>query len=303
MSIEKNKEKITATENNESKLENSDSEKLKTCFIIMPIADHPDYEAGHFDRVYNYLIKPACLNAGYRPIRADDSKASNMIMFDILKKIVECDMAICDLSSRNANVFYELGLRQAFNKKTILITDNKQPTPFDISSFRYLAYSPSLRVDTVNKEVPAISLMLKETENASEDDLNSIVKLLQIRPAKVDSIDLTKEESVIYNLLMKMQSQISRLSLREQNPNVFSNSEILSTQTKKLTSVEKENLVTFELVSQILPQKIYDLSFRFHGDDIGNLSTITEDELIFNLNGNLLVLPNNHKYRNEITAY
>lgn len=95
-------------------------QKIKTCFIIMPIADHDSYDKGHFDRVYEYLIKPACNKAGYTPIRADDSKASNMIMFDILKKIMECDMAICDLSSKNANVFYELGLRQAFNKKPFL---------------------------------------------------------------------------------------------------------------------------------------------------------------------------------------
>jgi len=68
-------------------------QKVKTCFVIMPIADHPDYEKDHFNRVYEYLIKPACVEAGYQPYRADDSKASHMIMFDILKKIMDCDMA------------------------------------------------------------------------------------------------------------------------------------------------------------------------------------------------------------------
>lgn len=106
---------------NKSETVNIETDNDKTCFIIMPIADHPDYEAGHFNRVYEYLIKPACIKAGYHPYRADDSKASHMIMFDILKKIMDCDMAICDLSSKNANVFYELGLRQAFNKKLSLL--------------------------------------------------------------------------------------------------------------------------------------------------------------------------------------
>ena len=39
--------------------------KLKTCFVIMPISDVDGYEKGHFIRVYDYLIKPACEIAGY----------------------------------------------------------------------------------------------------------------------------------------------------------------------------------------------------------------------------------------------
>lgn len=80
-------------------------EQKKKCFIIMPIADHKDYPDGHFSRVYEFLIKPACELAGLEPYRADDNKASDMIMIDILQKLIECDMAICDISSRNANVF------------------------------------------------------------------------------------------------------------------------------------------------------------------------------------------------------
>ncbi|MEQ4986897.1 hypothetical protein ABN080_05395 [Proteus sp. fly-1089] len=198
-----------ATSKKESKEKITDSDKIteqqeikkKTCFVIMPIADHPDYEKGHFKRVYEYLIKPACETAGYEPIRADDSKASHMIMFDILKKIVECDMAICDLSTKNANVFYELGLRQAFNKKTILITDGKEKTPFDILGFRHVTYSPNLRIDQTKIDIEEIKDMLLETESASQNDINSIVKLLEIEPAKIDYESLNNKESIFFNML------------------------------------------------------------------------------------------------------
>ena len=73
---------------------------LKSCFIIMPIADVPGYDSGHFNRVYNHIIKPACELAGFSPIRADDINSSNLIVVDILKKIIESDLAICDLSGR-----------------------------------------------------------------------------------------------------------------------------------------------------------------------------------------------------------
>ncbi len=42
---------------------------------------------------------------------------TNYIVIDILKKILESEFVLCDLSAKNPNVFYELGIRQAFNKK------------------------------------------------------------------------------------------------------------------------------------------------------------------------------------------
>ncbi|WP_205770589.1 hypothetical protein [Morganella morganii] len=208
------KTKSKTTEKNTDLIEEvseSDAPEQKTCFIIMPIADHPSYENGHFHRVYEYLIKPACENAGYKAIRADDSKASHMIMFDILKKIVQCDMAICDLSTKNANVFYELGLRQAFNKKTILITDGKEKAPFDISGFRYVQYSPTLRVDQCTQDINEITEMLNETTVASENDVNSIVKLLEIEPARITPKALSAEDSLLFNLVNSIEERLNRL--------------------------------------------------------------------------------------------
>lgn len=57
------------------------------CFIIMPIADHPDYKQGHFKRVYDDIFAPACEKAGYKPVRADDVAQTNLIHLDILVKI------------------------------------------------------------------------------------------------------------------------------------------------------------------------------------------------------------------------
>lgn len=206
--------------------------KQKTCFVIMPIADHPDYAPGHFDRVYNHLIKPACEMAGYKTLRADDAKASHMIMFDILKKIVECDMAICDLSSKNANVFYELGLRQAFNRKTILITDSITKTPFDITGFRYVKYSESLRVDTVQSDTLEINAMLQETDSAADDDINSIVNLLRIQPATVNKIELNSHESILFELIKNLDNKVSRLS-ESKNRSDYSTRRIFAKPTAK----------------------------------------------------------------------
>lgn len=196
-------------------------QKDKKCFAIMPIADHADYDNGHFTRVYNHLIKPACEQAGFSAVRADDAKASHMIMFDILKNIVECDMAICDLSSKNPNVFYELGLRQAFNKKTILITDGRTTTPFDITGFRYVKYDPSLRIDTVMNDVNEIAAMLKETDEASEDDINSIVKLLRLQPAKLEHVQLNEQDTMMFRMIQRLDDKMSRIEDSQKKQSKF----------------------------------------------------------------------------------
>lgn len=282
----------------------SDAAEIKKCFVIMPIADHPDYESGHFDRVYEYLIKPACITAGYTPIRADDTKASNLIMFDILKKITECDMAICDISSRNANVFYELGLRQAFNKKTIMITDGLLPAPFDISAFRYVPYSPTLRVDTVEKEKPAIVDMLRETQNLPEDDVNSIIKLLQIQPAKVDNINLNPELTVFYDMFLRLQAQISEIKNTSRNgitPQTLSLKKGTLLTPANTEHVSFSGLSLFTLLNSF-PEKIGLQEYGFNGKYLGNIEMLGPEEITFINEDGKISIPRNNKTLSEILA-
>ncbi|MBL0865055.1 hypothetical protein G5647_01360 [Pectobacterium carotovorum] len=200
----------TNTAKPEEKESQAQPEKKKTCFVIMPIADVAGYDTGHFTRVYHHIIKPACDLANFEAIRADDINSSHMIVVDILKKIVECDIAICDLSSRNPNVLYELGLRQAFNKKTVLIKDNKTESIFDVQGFRYAQYDSALRVDNVNSQVIKISEALKETMNASSD-INSIVQLLQIEPANIENkTQLTEGDTYLLNAINEIKTIIER---------------------------------------------------------------------------------------------
>ncbi len=187
------------------------TEEKKTCFVIMPISDVDGYDPGHFTRVYEHLIKPACEQAGFKPERADDTPRTDVIMAGILKKIIACDIAICDLSSRNANVFYELGLRHAFNKKTVLIKDYKTPMPFDISGIRTLTYNENLRIDEVQKIIPEIARYLKETNDADEKEANSMLQMLSIEePATLPQKTTMKTESkMILNAIAQINQQLS----------------------------------------------------------------------------------------------
>jgi hypothetical protein len=197
----------------------------KKCFVIMPISDAEGYEAGHFSRVYEHLIKPAVKEAGFEPVRADDTSKANFIVVDILQQILDCDIAICDLSARNPNVFYELGVRQAFNKKTVLICDNKTVRPFDTSGIRTLPYNASLRIDEVKKNIPELIKCIQETIDAKEKDVNSLIQLLSIeKPASIpNKVTLSQDSSLILNAIKDLNRKIDFVA-------------------------EKDNRVTFEIV-------------------------------------------------------
>jgi len=158
---------------------NKQPQKGGCCFAIMPISDHPDYGPDHFGEVYESIIQPAVIDCGYDPLRADQVAATNLIHLDILKRILEAPIAVCDLSSANPNVMFELGLRQAFDKPVILIKDNKTRQIFDIDNVRTIMYDADMRPRSVRKAIEAISASIRETVSAKrEDGANSIVALL-----------------------------------------------------------------------------------------------------------------------------
>lgn len=192
-----------------TKIENN-GKKEKTCFVIMPIADMDGYETGHFTRVYNHLIKPACEKSGFKPSRADEVASSNYIIIDILQKILDSDMVLCDLSGRNPNVLYELGIRQAFNLPTVLIKDIKTVKIFDIQGLRYTEYNQTLRIDEVVRDAELIQNAIKQTEESDNKDVNSLIQLLAVKPAtRPSSVELSNDTSVILGALRDLSNRLS----------------------------------------------------------------------------------------------
>lgn len=152
------------------------------CFILMPISDQDGYKTGHFKRVYEQILQPACVKAGYTPIRADDVKQTNLIHLDILQRLLDAPMALCDLSTRNPNALFELGIRQAFDKPVVLVQEVGTKSIFDIAPIRYTEYRNDLYYEEVLQDQENIANAIKETEKEfkSGQGINSIVKLLSL---------------------------------------------------------------------------------------------------------------------------
>lgn len=194
----------------------ADAAKGKDCFIIMPIADTDGYQPGHFKHVYDNIVAPACEKSGYTAVRADDVKATNLIHLDILKKLIEAPVAICDLSSRNPNVLFELGIRQAFDRPVVLIQEIGTPKIFDIAPLRYLEYSKDMKYHDVLKSQNELKDAIEATVAAGGEagNVNSIVKLLALsQSAKIPELKGDKEGLALGVLRAEMQEMRKLLEL------------------------------------------------------------------------------------------
>lgn len=186
----------------------------KDCFVIMPIADCDGYEKGHFSHVYDDIIKPAIGKTEYKAIRADEVKETNLIHLDILKKLIDAPIAVCDLSTRNPNVLFELGIRQAFDKPVVLIQERGTQKIFDIAPLRYLEYSKDMKYHEVIESQKKLQEAIEATKAAEREsgNVNSIVKLMALSaPASIPNLDCSNKEVLALDVMRSQMNDIKMM--------------------------------------------------------------------------------------------
>lgn len=123
-----------------------------SCFVMMPFA-HP--LGGYYSKIY----KPAIEKTGLTPVRADtEIFGTGKIIDQIWTGINSAKVLVAELTSRNPNVFYELGLAHALEKPVVLVSSNEDDVPFDLKHIRVIYYD-------VNDPFWGNKLMDKVAEN------------------------------------------------------------------------------------------------------------------------------------------
>lgn len=187
---------------------------VEECFVIMPISDREPYTKGHFQKIYKNLFAPAIEAAGFKPVRADDIKETNLIHHDILNRLISAPLALCDLSSLNANVFFELGIRQAFDKPVILVQEINTPQVFDISGIRVLEYRNKNQYEEIQEDQKRIAASIRATVQ-SKSKTNSLISLLSItNAAAMKQVGKGTEGEMITHLVKEIDV------IKDQNRNI-----------------------------------------------------------------------------------
>lgn len=101
-------------------------------FVLTPF--HPSEE-----RTFAAIVE-GFKDFGVRVVRGDESSIDGAILTHIIEQIAQARFIVANVSTRNPNVMYELGIAHALGKDVIMISNSMDEMPFDIKSKRILFY-------------------------------------------------------------------------------------------------------------------------------------------------------------------
>jgi hypothetical protein len=114
------------------------------CFVVSPIGQTGTERHEVFAHVLDDLIRPVAETAGFEIVRADEIHHTGPFLRDVVNYLATADVVVADLTGHNPNVFYELGVRHALSRRTILIAREQEDIPADLAQYRTLIYGDAL---------------------------------------------------------------------------------------------------------------------------------------------------------------
>lgn len=157
-------------------------EFLDTCFVMMPFG-------GWFDRYYQEIYVPAIKEAGLEPIRADELFNTGSVVEQIWEQIDKSKVLLADLTGKNPNVFYELGLAHAAQKPVVFTAASIEDVPFDLRHLRVIVYE----VREPEWSLKLRKLITEYLRNTIKDPNKSIPHPFRVDKASLNKGALTQE--------------------------------------------------------------------------------------------------------------
>ncbi|MDO7198832.1 hypothetical protein Q5M45_15620 [Acinetobacter pittii] len=199
-------------------------EKL-TCGIIMPIAGMgPEYPAEHWSDVIK-ILHTAIERAGFVPRIVSDSEESTVIHGSIINNIYNDAIVVCDVSNKNANVMFELGMRLAFNKPVVIVKDDKTDYSFDTGNIQHEPYRRDLRHSTVEKFINDLAKKIRKTYEASlKNDYQSFLSYFgKFEVAKIENKSIGESEAIekLLNKINSIDSKFNSLLHKEDSDQTY----------------------------------------------------------------------------------
>ncbi|WP_157839434.1 hypothetical protein [Bradyrhizobium diazoefficiens] len=138
----------------------------KLCFIVGPIGGRDTADRHHADRLLKLIIKPTFRTnfKDYRVVRADEISLPGMIDSQVISAVIEADLVIADLTTRNPNAFYELGIRHLVEKPVIHLFKRGELPPADIAPYRGIEFDYAEKAD-VTEAKSALRKAVQDTQS------------------------------------------------------------------------------------------------------------------------------------------
>jgi hypothetical protein len=186
------------------------------CGLVMPISAIDGCTEAHWLEVRG-IHEDAIRGAGFEPKLVSEADEVGIIQKRIVQNLYDNPIAVVDVSGKNPNVMFELGMRLAFDKPTIIVKDDKTTYSFDTAPIEHLPYPRDLRFQQIVDFKEKLAGKIAGThKSAREPSYTTFLKHFgEFTVAKIDKKEVSAEQAIIEELREDVKS-IRALLQRDQ---------------------------------------------------------------------------------------
>lgn len=190
------------------------------CGLVMPISPIDGCSSDHWSEVKEIIVDAVELSGSFDCTIELVSEAENIgiIQKRIVQNLYSSDIVICDVSAKNPNVMFELGMRLAFDKPTVIVKDDCTDYSFDTAMIEHLEYPRDLRFSKIQSFKAKLTEKVDGTLKYFKKNPTESIFLKsfgKFTVAKLDEEEISSNEAVL-RMLTDLQSDVVSLR-REKN--------------------------------------------------------------------------------------
>ncbi|MFA8336420.1 hypothetical protein [Burkholderia cenocepacia] len=260
----------------------SEEKQDPICGIVMPISSIDGCTESHWSEVASILTE-AIESAGFSANIVSNADDIGIIHKRIIQNLYDNPIVVCDVSGKNPNVMFELGMRLAFDKPTVIVKDDKTSYSFDTSAIEHLEYPRDLRFSRIVEFKKTLTEKICATHEKALKDPNFSTFLKhfgEFKVAKIDQKEVSGQEYIL-DELKSLRSAVQRIDVRmyKSNHDDFIRSQF---KTKSSIAIPISNLTRSDIDlavkrAALIPGLIVGFTQNESGDTIIELDGITPE--------------------------
>ncbi len=189
--------------------------KPLVCGLVMPISALDGCTEEHWGDVKAIITEAVesiqKLKFNIKPVSVADDVG--VIQKRIVQNIYNSDIVICDVSGKNPNVMFELGMRLAFDKPTVIVIDGNTDYAFDTGIIEHISYPRDLRFNRMVAFKSSLADKVLATYKAAQADPNHSTFLKNFGKFQVANLseNAVPADKLAVEMLTDMQVEIAQI--------------------------------------------------------------------------------------------
>ncbi|HDR9288244.1 TPA: hypothetical protein QDB46_003383 [Burkholderia multivorans] len=193
----------------------SEEPQKPICGIVMPISSIDGCSESHWAEVASILTE-AIEAADFSANIVSNADDIGIIHKRIIQNLYDNPVVVCDVSGKNPNVMFELGMRLAFDKPTVIVKDDKTPYSFDTSAIEHLEYPRDLRFSRIVefKKILTEKILATHEKSVKDPNFSTFLKHFgEFKVAKIDKKEVSGQEYIL-DEIKSLRFAIQRIDTR-----------------------------------------------------------------------------------------